>query len=692
MTARNWSLTAGTALSLVLASCDNTPEPSPPQEAALCDVQSVGALPLGRRDNLTLGRSVEDLLGLPHINISRLPTPSTASGFTNTRLDASGGVSDTFLNEWLNIVAEASLAAVRREERRIIDLASLPELNGARTTIPLGGGRPRLSYMHGSPSLSFALDAPSGGEWQLYLEAAWWLGWEVEENIPDPSDLELVVNGKIVEKWTIEADYDSLRRYQAVSQLRKGVNEIEIVPHWKETQLTQAEWFSYALLLGDLVATKPLSEGGRTVQIATETVDCGPEGPGALRDCVVGPIERLARRAWRSPVSPEQLDPILSVIESAKASGAPIEEAIRYGVEAILLSPRFVFLQTPPSSDGLLDSFAMADLLSNALWRSVPDDTLLSCAESGGLTPASEGSCSIGDQVRRMLQAPGADALHADFVNQWLGLWRLDKAERDPTLYPHFGPETTRSMRMEARRIVMNILHDDRPVLDLIDAPDRWIDSELARIYDASPRGGPDELTPWHDPAGVRLGILTSAAFLAATSQANRTSPVHRGVALLTNVLCAPPGPPAPDTPLFVPDEHKVNPLDALDAHRADPTCAACHQAIDPMGVPLEIFDAEGRIRGEYANGDVINTSAELPNGTQILGPESLVQHLASHPDVESCIAQRLFTWLQGRSPRNADNELLKAMTNGGSPASFGFMIETWAQSPQARCQVRPVE
>ncbi len=664
-----------------------------------CSVENAGTLPLGRRTNRALARGLADLLGADRdggVDVSALPAADVATGYTNTRLDAVGGVSEAFLLAWRPTIARAAYASATSDVSVSVSLSSLVGTAGSEVPSPWGSQHTMRALQWGEGSLVVPFTLPMDGTWDVGLPVSWWLGWEDEtlNAITARSTARLLLDGVQVDSWPVSAAFDTPKRRAVKVDLAAGPHTLELQPLW--TGVGLPEGLTYAWILGNVEAhledapTVPLSIAGTSVSCATGTSD-------DLVACAEPVLFDVARRAGSLPSSEVDLSGPLTVLRAARDAGAPPEEAIALALETILLSPRLLFLPTP-SDDGALPPHAMAERLADTLWRSVPDVALLDCADADGLgvDGAEDDPCTLGAQVRRMLDDPRSDALYEDFVHQWLTLEGLDHTERDPALYPFIQDAAFDSMREEIRRIVLGTLAEDAPVRDLLDSPTHWVDAHLATLYGAPiPADQADAVADggwfsWEDPTGARRGVLTSAAFLAAHSQSDRTSPVKRGVAILSKILCSPPGPPSPDAGVFSPDEREENPQDVLAQHRSDPSCNACHKDIDPMGLPLERYDAVGGERTRYANGDTIGHEATLPDGTVFHSPSDLIDAIVTDPRTDTCLAQQLFTWMQGRAPTPEDEPLIEAMASPDHPATFASMIETWVASPQARCLYRP--
>lgn len=341
-----------------------------------------------------------------------------------------------------------------------------------------------------------------------------------------------------------------------------------------------------------------------------------------------------AFRAFRGPVSEEELDRLLLVYDTARSDGADWEQGLRTALQAILVSPRFLYRiehDAPTPEPHPINNFELATRLSYFLWASTPDDTLLELARQGTLRHPE----ILTAQVQRLLLDPKAEAFARDFVTQWLGIRRLATGTApDRRRYPDYTPALRDAMIEEPVRFFLGLLRDDRSLLDLLHSDYTYANPELAKVYDIEPPPDPG----WHRVTLTnpnRGGVLTMPAVLTVTSFPQRTSPVLRGKWILEDLLGAPTPPPPPNAGGLPPDDQPREGLtfrQRLEQHRSKPECAACHARMDPLGFGLENFDAMGRWRSHL--GDLpVDASGQLPSGESFQGPAELKQLLLARQD-----------------------------------------------------------
>jgi len=362
---------------------------------------------------------------------------------------------------------------------------------------------------------------------------------------------------------------------------------------------------------------------------------CRPNGIASEEPCARKILSTLARRAYRRSVTEQEIQTLLGFYKDGRAS-ANFNAGIQRGLERILAAPSFLFRveRTPPNavpgSVYRLNDIDLASRLSFFLWSSIPDDELLNIAITGKLgQPA-----VLDQQVRRMLADSRSKALVDNFVNQWLQLGKLAGLVPDSDLFPDFDENLREAMRQETEEFVAHQINEDRSVLDLLTANYSYLNERLARFYGVPNIYGNHFRKVTFDDR-LRGGLLGQASVLTITSYPNRTSVVLRGKWLLANLLGAPPPPPPVDVPSLKDAGQDGVPRslrERMEQHRNNAACTSCHQRMDPLGFALENFDALGKWR-MVADGEKVNASASLPDGTTFEGITGLRDLLVEHKD-----------------------------------------------------------
>ncbi|MEE2638065.1 MAG: DUF1592 domain-containing protein [Acidobacteriota bacterium] len=374
--------------------------------------------------------------------------------------------------------------------------------------------------------------------------------------------------------------------------------------------------------------------------------------PGEHQESCAGEIATsLARRAYRRPPTTNEIDRLTALVTSVQQEGDSLEEGIRVAIQAVLLSPHFLFrIERDPTTSSVeshtINDHELATRLSYFLWADMPDDELFRLADDGQISRPD----ILDTQVRRMLADPRSTALVDTFAAQWLQLRNLDRVKPDPDRFPTVDDELRDAMRRETELFLEAIIHEDRSVFDLLDAPFTFLNGPLAHHYGIGGVTGEafQRVTLTGDQRG---GLLGHASILTVSSYPTRTSPVIRGKWVLENLLDAPPPDPPDDVPAL--DEAAVGIVgslrDQLEQHRANPTCAVCHDQIDPLGFGLERYDAAGAWRTHDGTFE-IDDSGTLPDGTTFRGPAELRAVLKTRQDAFTRnLVKKLLTYAVGR-------------------------------------------
>jgi Protein of unknown function (DUF1592)/Protein of unknown function (DUF1588)/Protein of unknown function (DUF1585)/Protein of unknown function (DUF1587)/Protein of unknown function (DUF1595) len=427
---------------------------------------------------------------------------------------------------------------------------------------------------------------------------------------------------------------------------------------------------------------------------------CQPRETAEERPCATRILTRLATHAYRRPLdaSDPAVETLLQYYERGRAAdGGTFETGIQSALTWLLVDPRFLyrFEEEPPElTDGqvyAISDLELASRLSFFLWSSLPDEPLLAVAAAGQLhEPA-----VLASEVERMLADPRAGALLENFAGQWLKLRELD------TVAPQdagFSPALRAAMRQETLLFFQSLARENRNLLSLLDADYTYLNEPLAAHYGIDGvTGGYLRRVPL--PAdSPRRGLLGQASILTATSVANRTSPVIRGSWIMENLLGArvPPPPPGVETDLDGDKKDSGGQVatlrQRLEQHRADPACSSCHQMMDPVGFALENFDLVGRWRAED-NGVVLDTRAEMVDGTPVDGPATLRAALLDRPEAfMAALTERLLTYALGRTLEPYDGPAVRRIVQQAAAQDFTLtaLVKAVVDSAPFRLRSKP--
>ncbi len=394
---------------------------------------------------------------------------------------------------------------------------------------------------------------------------------------------------------------------------------------------------------------------------------CRPTAADEERPCAEEIMTRLAAQAYRRTLEERDVDALLDFYDLGAEEGG-FELGIRTAIEAMLASPHFLFRiesepdNVDPGEVFEVDDVDLASRLSFFLWGVGPDEQLLEAARRGRLSDEDD----LEREARRMLADPRSESLATRFAHLWLRLQDLEKVQPDAFWFPNYSRQLTNSMRRETELFFDHLIREDRSLLELLDADYTFVDERLAAHYGIDGVVG-ERFRRVNYPAGNRKGLLGHGSVLVQTSLANRTSPVLRGKWVMEVLLGVPPPPPPPG----VPDLEETAETDGMTilttsarmaAHRANPTCASCHNLIDPIGLALDNFDVTGKwrtreqgvpldTRGTFYDGTEISTAAELSDAL-LQRPIPFVRHFT----------EKLMTYALGRRIGFEDQPTVRAI------------------------------
>ncbi|NOT28166.1 MAG: DUF1592 domain-containing protein [Acidobacteria bacterium] len=403
---------------------------------------------------------------------------------------------------------------------------------------------------------------------------------------------------------------------------------------------------------------------------------CRPSSNQNDQSCARKILGSLARLAYRRPVNDRDLQPLLRIYQEALVEGG-FEEGIQAGLHRILIDPQFLFRIQRDPAGAASDAYRVSDLelasrLSFFLWSSIPDTQLLDVAERGRLKDAAV----FEQQARRMLADPRSKALVSNFFGQWLYLRNVHKVWPSPDFFPDFDQNLRDGFQEETELFLETMLREDRPVPELLDADFTFLNERLAQHYGIRNIYG-SHFRRVRVTDENRRGLLGHGSILTLTSYANRTAPTIRGKWLLENIIGTPPPPPPPSVPSLQErrqDDGKLLTMrQQLEAHRANPACATCHRAMDPLGFALENFDATGKWRTVDQDGETpIDASGALPDGTAFEGPTALRHLLMKRPEqLVTTVTEKLLTYALGRGVEYYDAPAIRSIIRDAAPSNY---------------------
>ncbi len=403
-------------------------------------------------------------------------------------------------------------------------------------------------------------------------------------------------------------------------------------------------------------------------------------------------IESFGRKAFRHPLAQGESETYAALFALAADRQGAFLDGARIVVETILQSASFLFY-AEPNPPPALRPYQTASLLSYLLWDTLPDETLLQAAASGGLDSRDD----IDMQVRRMLEDPRARQAFDQFLAQWLRFDRVETAVRDRRLYPEFSAELVDSMLEETRRLFNNLLWEGYDFTEFFSADYGFLNTSLARLYDVSPPASEFQKVSFGPDSG-RAGILGQATFLTVTSKPADTSPTERGLFVREHFLCQTVLPPPPGVDATLPalsDDKPMTVRQRLAVHLSNPACAGCHRLVDNIGFGLERYDAVGRFRNEeivkiFPTQDELRRKVKtkpsehaLPidpsasvyglAGSEFSSPAELGRYLAKDEGCRKCIVKQLFRYALGRRENDWDQQSIASAFERFRDSRFQF-------------------
>jgi hypothetical protein len=405
-----------------------------------------------------------------------------------------------------------------------------------------------------------------------------------------------------------------------------------------------------------------------TVSAPAFDASCFASEDGA-RACADKLVRDLGARAFRRPLDDREVTALLGVFEAGRATGTDgdvtdrLRAGLDYTVRAIFQSPHFIFrtelgpATAPAAAATTLTPYELASALSYGTIASPPDAALTAAAASGQLVTADQ----IGAQVRRLIVArpDRFKAMVGEFTAEWLGI-NFDKPAwvKDTKAYPSFTASLKTAFAQETQAFLADWVDGGSSLPALLTSTDGFIDRDNAPIYGLSSTSATFQKTPL--PAGQRAGILTQPAFLGSAAHTDGSSPVYRGLAVMSQLLCK----SAPPVPAMVPPLPPVDKMmikttrQRYEVHETAAFCAACHSTFDPMGYTFESYDGLGQWR-TMENGVAVDSSGAIVGTQASDGPMAnavaLAAALAASPEVHECFARQVFRYDVGRLETDAD-------------------------------------
>ncbi len=596
---------------------------------------SPGAPALHRLNRREYDQTVRDLLGVETTFAERFPADDTAGGFDNNADVLS--TSPLLVQKWSD--AARDIAALVFPEATV---ATTLHVEAEETGGSVGGVQGERWNLWSVGTIDVSFSAPVAGRYALRVRA------EPQAAGPDAVRMTVAVDRRAVQTFAVE----ELAVFSVEVDVAEGAHVLSA--SFDNDFYDPSAGQDRNLLVDWLEVTGPLD----VIDVTTSPgrvrfVPCDENRDGVV-SCARATLSPLLRRAFRRTVASDEIEPYVALVQTVVQDGDSFDAGLRTAVEAILLSPSFLFraeVDVGGSAPRRLDPFELASRLSYFLWATMPDEELQRHAEDGSLSDPRV----FAAEVERMMQDPRTQGGFVDAVaGQWLDARGIRRASPDPARFP-LSAEVRAAMEQETLLVVRDLLRDERPLWELLTADFTYVNAALAAHYGFSALAGMFDDDADGDGfvrislAGTnRRGILTHGAFLAGHSYPSRTSPVKRGRFVTDALLCVPPGDIPPGVPPLSDDATAGSLRQRMEQHRADPACAGCHALMDPVGFGLESFDPAGRSRTHDEDGYVIDDD-DVIFDTAFSGPEGLGAVLARQPLLHTCASTRLGSYALGR-------------------------------------------
>ena len=658
---------------------------------ATTQAEDPGRVALHRLNRKEYANAIWDLLAVKVDANTILPTDDTINGFDNVANVLQ--VSPSFLDQYLSAARSVAVDAVGEIPNHPVGVQYIVRNAGSQEFYEEGlplGTRGGMQVTH---------NFPADGEYELNIgnmAVALWV-----TNMNYRNHLIATLDGKKFWDGNIggEEDMKAIDQKQdpAVDAINKRLKEIRFKatagPHkvavtFLHRDFSESDDKLYSqvagggqdrvMRLGNFEIKGPFNPTGLSdTPSRSKVFICRPQTQADETPCAGRILERLARDAFRRPVTQADMKLLMEVYRKGRQSTS-FDEGIRHGLTAILASPYFLYRSEPVpqtvAAGGAykINDVELASRLSFFLWSSSPDDELLNVAASGHLRDPGV----LEKQVRRLLADPRSETLASNFAYQWLGMSKLSEIDPDINVFPYAGDPRPIYLT-ELQMFVDSVFRENQNVVNLLTANYSYLNERLALLYGINDVKGDRfrrvTLTDSH-----RYGLLGKGAVLMVSSYPNRTAPVLRGKWVLESITGTPPAPPPPNIPQIKDPKAGETPKtmrELMAQHRKQSSCFACHGVLDPLGLALENYDAVGvwRTKDRLA-GSAIDASTEMPDGTKINGPDDLRNALIARPDqfVET-LTEKLMTYALGRTVEYRDMPTVRRIVRDAAQDNYRF-------------------
>lgn len=643
-----------------------------------CTDINPGRVTIRRLNRTEYKNTIRDLIGVDYEPADDFPGDDVGYGFDNIADVLS--LPPILMEKYLQAAEEITTLAVIDPSKPVFNQT----ISGAQFSRTRGSRPYDLNHvMSTEGTIDVEVEVPESGKYDVRVRA---FGDQAGD---EPVKMSFGANGKSFGTKSVRAEEDKYGEYQFVAKLKEGQNTLEI-SFLNDYYVRNKD--DRNLHLAGIVITRP---NRNLPESHTRLIPRSPDDRTQQRVEAREALYIFMSRAYRRRATKGELSRLMTLYDQAREEGEVFELSIRFALQAVLVSPNFLYKIEAPTEPGQVRSlgdFETATNLSYFLWSTMPDAELLRLATQKQLRKPE----IYRQQIKRMMQDPKANALVENFVAQWLQLRHLEHFNPDPDLFPGIDDAMRRDMATETKLMFSDLIKRDASILEILDSDHSFINQRLAKHYGIEDVKG-DHFRKVSMREYGRGGLMTHASVLTLTSNPTRTSPVKRGKWIMENLLGEESPPPDPDAmQLEDQAELKGTLRQRMEQHRADPACAVCHKVMDQLGFALENYDAVGKWRDSEAT-NPIDASGELPDGTVFQGAMELQQTVKTKMKDQfvRCTTEKMLIYSLGRGLEYFDECTVDKIIQQLKPANYRFsdlIIAVATSDPFLKRHGLPVE
>jgi mono/diheme cytochrome c family protein len=627
-----------------------------------CTDINPGRVTIRRLNRVEYRNTVKDLIGVDYKRSNSFPGDDVGYGFDNIADVLS--LPPILMEKYLQAAEEISFQAIN-------DVGAEPTIAQVSGTQFTQKGQKVRAYdgavlLHSQSTITGSVVFKETGKYKCFVEACG------DQAGNEPCKMSVSLNGfqaKTVAVKTKAGDFEEHEFKFSVNKTGKIDFKISFLnDYYYETDDRKLD---RNLFVGDLRVVGPIGKKSPAYKniINVRPPKTAAEATAAARSI----LNRVASKAYRRRVTDQELGRLMSLYQQSRIDGNDFDASIRFTLQAILVSPHFLYKVERPVPKGeirKLNDFELASNLSYFLWSTMPDDELFRVAARGQLSQPDV----YRKQVKRMLASRRSLALVQNFASQWLHLRALARMQPDPELFPGVDRKLRADMVTETKLVVADLIAKDGKITELLSVPYTFINESLAKHYGIEGVQG-QRFRKFSTAGTGRSGLLTHASILTLTSNPNRTSPVKRGKWIMENLLGEEPPPPDPDAMQLEDQQELTGTLrQRMEQHRSNPNCAVCHRVMDELGFALEHYDPVGRYRQREGENE-IDPRGELPNGTKFLGPDELQKTIRTEMRDKfiRCVVEKMLIYSLGRGLEYYDDCTVDQIIEKVNQSDFRF-------------------